>query len=78
MLNSYVKNWRKKYMKNRISVIREIDRAKAKQEISALLNKINNKIYPSEIAEQLHIDYNLCVEIIDELLEEEKIEIVEK
>ena len=64
-------------MKNRISVIREIDRAKAKQEISALLNKINNKIYPSEIAEQLHIDYNLCVEIIDELLEEEKIEIVE-
>jgi hypothetical protein len=32
---------------------------------------------PSEIAERLHIDYDLCVEIIEELLKEGKIEIVE-
>jgi hypothetical protein len=38
----------------------------------------DEKIYPSEIAERLHIDYDLCVEIIEELLKEGKIEIVEE
>ena len=66
-------------MKNKISVIRirEVDRSKAKEEISDLLDKIDKQIYPSEVADKLHIDYNLCIEIIEELLEEEKIEIVE-
>lgn len=63
--------------KNRILVIEEVSRNKAKKGISDLLDKIDKQIYPSEIAEQLHIDYNLCVEIIEELLEEEKIEFVE-
>ena len=66
-------------MKNKISVIRirEVDRSKAKEEISDLLDKIDKQIYPSEVADELHIDYNLCIEIIEELLEEEKVEIVE-
>ena len=49
----------------------------AKKRISECLNEIDEKIYPSEIAERLHIDYDLCVEIIEELLKEGKIEIVE-
>ena len=62
-------------MKNRI-IIEEISKNKAKEKISKLLNKTNAKIYPSEIAEQLHIDYNLCVEVIEELLKEGKIKFV--
>ena len=50
---------------------------KAKKKISDLLNTIDEMMYPSEIAEQLHIDYNLCVEIIEELWKEGRIEIVE-
>ena len=63
--------------KSKVSIIEEINKEKAKKEISDLLDKIDKNIYPSEIAEQLHIDYELCVEVIEELLEEEKIEIVE-
>ena len=63
--------------KSKVLIIEEVSKDKAKKKISNLLNKIDKQIYPSEIAEQLHIDYELCVEIIEELLEEEKIEIVE-
>lgn len=52
-------------------------REEAKKRISELLSKIDEKIYPSEIADKLHIDYDLCVEITEELLAEGKIEIVE-
>ena len=64
-------------VKSRLVVIKRISKDKARKEISDLLNKIDDKIYPSEIAEQLHIDYNLCVEIIEELLKEGEIEFVE-
>lgn len=58
-------------------VIKDMDSKEAKRRISEYLNKIDSKIYPSEIVVQLHIDYDLCVEVIEELLKEEKIEIVE-
>lgn len=61
----------------KVVVIEEISRGEAKKRISECLNEIDEKIYPSEIAERLHIDYDLCVEIIEELLKEGKIEIVE-
>lgn len=54
----------------------EISREEAKKRISECLSEIDEKRYPSEIAEQLHIDYELCVEVIEELLKEGKIEIV--
>ena len=62
----------------KVSVIEEINKDEAKKRISECLCEIDEKIYPSEIAEQLHIDYNLCVEIIEELLKEGEIEIVEE
>ena len=62
---------------SKVLVIEEMDSKEAKKRISEYLNKNDSKIYPSEIAEQLHIDYDLCVEIIEELLKEEKIVILE-
>ncbi len=59
-------------------MIEEIGREEAKKRISECLSEIDEKIYPSEIAERLHIDYDLCVEIIEELFEDGKIEIVEE
>jgi len=62
----------------KVVVIEEISREEAKKRISKCLSKIDEKIYPSEIAEQLHINYDLCVEVIEEFLKEGKIEIVEE
>ncbi len=62
----------------KVSVIEEISKDVAKKRISECLCEIDEKIYPSEIAERLHIDYDLCVEIIEELLKEGEIEIVEE
>lgn len=62
----------------KIVVIEEISREEAKKRITECLNETDEKIYPSEIAEQLHIDYDLCVDIIEEFLKEGKIEIVEE
>lgn len=61
----------------KVSVIEEMDTKEVKRRISDYLNKINSKICPSEIADQLHIDYNQCVEVIEELLKRGEIEIVE-
>ena len=58
-------------------LIKDMDSEEAKKRIYNYLKKIDSKVYPSEIAEQLHIDYNQCVEIIEELLKEGEIEIVE-
>lgn len=61
----------------KVLVVEEMDSKEAKRRISEYLNQIDSKIYPSEIADQLHIDYNQCVEVIEELLKEKKIEIAE-
>ncbi len=62
----------------KVVVIEEISREEAKKRISECLSEIDEKIYPSEIAERLHINYDLCVDVIEELLKEGKIEIVEE
>ena len=62
----------------KVSVIEEISKDEAKKRISECLCEIDEKIYPGEIAEWLHIDYDLCVEIIEELLKEGEIEIMEE
>ena len=49
----------------------------AKERIFECLSKIDGKIYPSEIAELLHINYELCIEVIEELLKEGKIGVEE-
>lgn len=59
--------------------MKKIDqRLKAKKRIFEYLGEIDEKIYPSEIAERLHINYELCVEAIEELLKERKIEVDEE
>lgn len=49
--------------------------AEARNQILDTLNKSDEKIYPSETAERLHIDYDLCLEIIEELLKEGQVKI---
>jgi tetrahydromethanopterin S-methyltransferase subunit G len=58
-----------------IVVFEEMSMEEAKKRIFECLSEIDEKIYPSEIAERLHINYELCVEVIEELLKEGKIEI---
>jgi hypothetical protein len=62
----------------KVVVIEEISKEEAKKRISVCLNETNEKVYPSEIAERLHIDYDLCVEIIEEFLKKGKIQIAEE
>jgi DNA invertase Pin-like site-specific DNA recombinase len=45
-------------------------KADAKKQILGILNESDEKVYPSEIAERLHISYDICFEIIEELLKE--------
>ena len=59
--------------------MKKIDqRLKTKERIFEYLGEIDRKIYPSEIAELLHINYELCIEAVEELLKEGKIEIDER
>ena len=75
-------NFCKKYIHEslpvaKVSVIEDMDSKEAKRRISEYLNKNTGRVYPSEIADQLHIDYDLCVEVIEGLLKDGEIEIVE-
>ena len=56
----------------------ELTKDEKKRVISEYLDKTGKKRYPSEIAEELHINYDLCMEIVEELLDEGTIEIVEE
>lgn len=59
-------------MKNKIN-----DKQIARRKIIKYLNSIDTKIYPSELSEILNIDYDVCIEIIEDLLSEEKVEFEE-
>ncbi|NQE53583.1 hypothetical protein C5S29_08315 [ANME-1 cluster archaeon GoMg3.2] len=62
----------------KVVIIEEICKEEAKKRISECLCEIDDKMYPSEIAERLRIDYDLCVEIIEELMKKGEIEVVEE
>lgn len=62
----------------KVVIIEEICKEEAKKRISECLCEIDDKMYPSEIAERLRIDYDLCVEIIEELMKTGEIEVVEE
>lgn len=53
-----------------VVIIEEISRDEAKDRIITYFNENGNDIYPSDISEKLHIDYDLLWEIINELEEE--------
>lgn len=59
--------------KLKVIIIRELPRKKARKEILEYL-KTKDTVYPSEIADELRIDYHLVNEILRELWEQEKIE----
>ena len=43
-------------------------------EFLAEMYEINDVVYPSDVAEDLNLDYNLVLEIFEELVKEEKLE----
>ncbi|MCZ7398660.1 MAG: hypothetical protein O8C62_03100 [Candidatus Methanoperedens sp.] len=56
-------------------VVEEMSKDNAIAKIKELFDKYpNESIYPSEIAEKLHIDYDLVFEIVEDLLREDEIE----
>lgn len=57
----------------RIIRLRDIPKQKAKEEIWDYLQK-KEVAYPSDIADELRLDYGLVVDIVRELWEEEKVE----
>ena len=57
----------------KIVQIRNISKEEAKREILEYI-KGKNKVYASDIADELRLDLSLTFEIIDELFLEEKIE----
>ncbi len=60
----------------KIIVVQEISKEDAKVRIKELFDKHSNEnIYPSEVAEKLHIDYDLVLEIVEDLLKEDEIEV---
>ena len=46
----------------------------ARRKIIKHLNSIDTKIYPSELSEILNIDYDVCMSIIEDLVNEKKVE----
>ena len=63
---------REKLESVKILDIRNVPKEKAKKEIVEYLMK-NRKVYPSDIADSLQIDYDLVLEVIKELMEESRI-----
>jgi hypothetical protein len=58
-----------------VTDLRDIPRKKAKTEITRFFKKHHGEvIYPSDVAEALHLNYLLVEEIIEELTDEGKIE----
>lgn len=60
-----------------VSIIEDIPKEEAKERIKELIKQSENGIYPDDISEKLHIDFKLVMEIVDELIKEEKIAVVE-
>ena len=52
-----------------------IIKIKARKDILSFLSTSKKKIYPSDLAVVLNIDFDLCLEVIEELLDKREIEI---
>lgn len=61
----------------KVIIVETISKEDAKERIKELIDQTDTKFYPDEIAEKLHIDFQLVMEIMDELIKEEKIEVIE-
>ncbi len=56
-------------------ILREINKAQAKQEIKKLFASTDEPLYYSDIAEELELDLEMVVEICQELIKEGEVEI---
>lgn len=49
------------------------DKVIARKIIIKYLNSVETKIYPIDLSDLLNIDYDLCISIIEDLINEEKV-----
>lgn len=61
----------------KIVVLETVTKEEAKEKIKELIGQTDIEFYPDEIAEKLCIDFQLVMEIINELIDEGKIEVSE-
>ena len=84
-LNAYIKRVEQKMKElnekiapNKTIVLREISKSDAKKEVLNFVKVSKDKrIFPSDIADKLDISYDIILEIVQELIEEKKIEVTE-
>ena len=76
MLEKRLKNIEDTFPKQKTIILREITREEAMQEIEELFKKGYTLFY-SDIAEKLHIDLELVVDICEELIKEGKVKIAD-
>lgn len=58
-----------------IVVLETVTKEEAKEKIKELIRQTDTNFYPDEIAEKLCIDFQLVMEIMNELIDEEEIEV---
>lgn len=61
----------------KIVVLETVTREEAKERIEELIRQTEGEFYPDEIAEKLCIDFQLVMEIVNELIDEKEIEVAE-
>ncbi len=61
----------------KIVVLETVTKEEAKEKIKELIGQTDIEFYPDEIAEKLCIDFQLVMEIVNELIDEKEIEVAE-
>ncbi len=61
----------------KIVVLEAVTKEEAKERIKELIRQTDIEFYPDEIAEKLCIDFQLVMEIVNELIDEKEIEVAE-
>ena len=63
---------------SKLIIFRDVSMAQARREIIDYLKKHAGVVWPDEMAEELGIDYRLVLQVVRQLMDERKVEVVEK
>ena len=63
---------------SKLIIFRDVSMAQARREIIDYLKKHPGVVWPDEMAEELGIDYRLVLQVVRQLMDERKVEVVEK
>jgi len=63
---------------SKLIIFRDVSMAQARREIIDYLKKHPGVVWPDEMAEELGTDYRLVLQVVRQLMDERKVEVVEK